>query len=509
MDDEHLMPDISAVSGGAALPQEAAARQVPIFEGYELLGELPRGGQAIVYKAVQQATGAIVAIKVLLPHLLASERARYYFEKEVRLIGQLDHPRIIRVRDSGVHRGQFYFITDYIDGATLEQYLQQQPLTFREKVELFRQVCHAVVHAHQRGVMHRDLKMTNIMVDKHGQVCLLDFGLAKACDQLAQSDDRAALATMTGQWAGSPATMSPEQAAGTPQLIDFRSDIYSLGVVLYYMVTGRYPYDVSGPLPTVLGNVQHAPPRRPRTLWRKFDADMEAILLKALAKDRAQRYQAAAELLADMDNWLAGLPVRARPVTTWYLLKKIIRRHRYSSMVAACLVVILISFAVVSFQLYWRARQAQVASDRIAAQWSRQAQDNLALARQMAFTFFLEAFHGQRDGQAARIAAFLSRGSKERAAAAFLLHSKAELSAEALQQFRARIPGDYDWFAAFTVGEYHLKNRRYEQALLAYRQSYEALESLQTPGAEQVEPWLLTHLAGRLDQLDKRGPQSD
>ena len=279
MTDSDSMPGVSRFSPSQDSSQE---NYVPVFDGYEIIEELPRGGQALVYKALHKSTNTKVAIKLLPPNMLASERARYYFEKEARLIAELDHHNIIKLRENGTNQGQYFFITEFIDGPSLDEYTSQNDLSFRQKVELFRQVLQAVVHAHQKGVMHRDLKFANIIVDKHGRPYVLDFGLAKAFGELGQMNDKTALATLTGQWAGSPATMSPEQTAGRPELIDVRSDVYSLGVILYYMLTDRYPYDVNSETHSVFDNIRNQEPDRPRALIRKFDSDMEAILLKAL-----------------------------------------------------------------------------------------------------------------------------------------------------------------------------------------------------------------------------------
>ncbi len=238
-----------------------------MISGYEVLEEMPRGGQAAVYKAIHTATRTKVAIKVLLPTLLASARARHYFEREAELIASLDHPNIVSIRDSGIIHHQYYFVMQYIEGQPLERYVRRQDLSFREIVILFSKVCTAITYAHQQGVIHRDLKFGNILVDKRGEPHVLDFGLAKAVGLSEESPDRA-LATMTGQLSGTLSTMSPEQAAGRPDQIDVRTDVYSLGVMLYHMLTGRYPYDVSGSTLEAIQNIQNADPVRPRQIDR-------------------------------------------------------------------------------------------------------------------------------------------------------------------------------------------------------------------------------------------------
>ncbi|MHC4433978.1 MAG: protein kinase domain-containing protein, partial [Planctomycetota bacterium] len=288
-----------------------------MISGYEVLEEMPRGGQAAVYKAIHTATKTKVAIKVLLPTLLASARARHYFEREAELIASLDHPNIVSIRDSGIIHHQYYFVMQYVDGQPLERYVRLHRLSFREMIVLFNKICAAITYAHQQGVIHRDLKFANILVDKRGEPHVLDFGLAKAVGLTEKSPDKAVV-TVTGQLSGTLSTMSPEQAAGRPDQIDVRTDVYSLGVMLYHMLTGQYPYEVSGSTLEALQNIQKADPVRPRQINRKFDSDVEAILLTALAKDPAERYQSAAELQSDIQHWLEGSPIRVKSISTMY-----------------------------------------------------------------------------------------------------------------------------------------------------------------------------------------------
>lgn len=304
--------------GGPNLPSGAHILDKSLgsaFENYEILDELPPGGQAVVYKAIHKATKTKVAIKVLLPSLMASTRARYYFEREAELIASLDHPNIVSIRDSGIIHGQYYFVMEYVQGQPLDRYVRLENMSFRERILLFSKVCSAVTYAHQQGIIHRDLKFANILVDNRGEPHILDFGLAKAVDLGGRAENKT-MVTITGQWAGSLSNMSPEQAAGLPNLIDVRTDVYSLGVILYHLLTGNYPYDVSGSTLEVLQNIQKSEPVRPRQIIRKFDADVEAILLTSLAKERAQRYQSTADLQSDIENWLQGRPIRVRSIST-------------------------------------------------------------------------------------------------------------------------------------------------------------------------------------------------
>ncbi|MFC1604908.1 serine/threonine protein kinase [Planctomycetota bacterium] len=487
-------------------PEETTESDKPDFaktlesmiEGYEVVEELPRGGQAAVYKAIHTATKTNVAIKVLLPTLLASARARYYFEREAELIASLDHPNIVSIRDSGIIHHQYYFVMQYIEGQPVERYVRLEKLSFRETVVLFSKICTAITYAHQQGIIHRDLKFANILVDKRGEPHVLDFGLAKAVGLSEESPDNA-VATMTGQLAGTLSTMSPEQAAGRPDLIDVRTDVYSLGVMLYHMLTDQYPYEVTGSTLQVLQNIQKADPIRPRQIIRKFDSDVEAILLTTLEKEPAKRYQSTAELKSDIENWLDGRPIRVKSISTAYLLRKIIARHRYTSSVAALLLLIIIGFAYVSFDLYITAKKAQKDAEDYAAQLTMQIARGRALERQTTFTMFLEAWRQNNVSRAGLVFGYMSEGSKEKKAAMFLADSNPVADKES--DFRQSISDKNRWFVEFIIGESHLKNGSQKEALEAFKRSYEAFGQSSQGDKSGADSWILEQLEKRLEDL--------
>jgi serine/threonine protein kinase len=496
------LDDVSADQAASQLTtfpsdgQNFAKALESMIAGYEVLEEMPRGGQAAVYKAIHTATKTKVAIKVLLPTLLASARARHYFEREAELIASLDHPNIVSIRDSGIIHHQYYFVMQYVDGQPLERYVRLHRLSFREMIVLFNKICAAITYAHQQGVIHRDLKFANILVDKRGEPHVLDFGLAKAVGLTEKSPDKAVV-TVTGQLSGTLSTMSPEQAAGRPDQIDVRTDVYSLGVMLYHMLTGQYPYEVSGSTLEALQNIQKADPVRPRQINRKFDSDVEAILLTALAKDPAERYQSAAELQSDIQHWLEGSPIRVKSISTMYLLRKIITRHKYSSAVVALLLLIVLGFAYTCFDLYLTAEKARKERVAYAAQLTAETKRANALSRPIVFTCFLNAWR-QDNSLAGWVFMFLSEGFKEHQAASFLLNPKPIVEKEA--GFRRSLSEKDGWFADFIVGENHLKNGHRMAAIEAYKRSHEAIRKLSQN--QSVNRLFTEQVKQRLDELD-------
>ena len=356
-------------------PADSHARRTPpteSIEGYEILSEVHRGGQGVVYKAVQKTTKRTVALKVLLEGPYASPRQRHRFEREIDLVASLQHRNIVTVYDSGVTRdGRHFFAMEYIHGQALDAYLSDKNLSIDETLRLFQKTCAAVNHAHQHGVIHRDLKPGNIRVDANGEPHVLDFGLAKAGAGGLTPDG--APVTVTGEFMGTLAYASPEQTKGDPTLIDIRTDVYSLGVILYEMLTGKYPYQVVGQMADVLRNIAEAEPKRPSTIRRQINDEVETIVLKALAKERERRYQSADTLGCDIEHYLNGQPIDAKRDSGWYVLRKTLRRYRGQATAAAGYLVI-VTIALMVSVASWRQATEQRDRARLAENDARQAQ---------------------------------------------------------------------------------------------------------------------------------------
>jgi serine/threonine protein kinase/Flp pilus assembly protein TadD len=308
--------------------------------GYEITREVQRGGQGVIYEAVQKSTKRLVAIKVLSGGRLASSQGWARFEREVEILARLRHPNIVAIHESGVLGTSAYFVMDYIAGQSLDEWIAQHggpgdTATLGAALRLFIKICEAVNAAHLLGVIHRDLKPSNIRIDPAGEPRVLDFGLAKLVAE--ESDDSAGLPalTVTGQFVGSLPWASPEQAEGSQDKVDIRTDVYSLGVILYQMLTGQFPYPVSGRMRDVVHNIVHVEAVRPRALRREIGDEVETIVLRCLQKEPARRYQSAGELARDVARYLAGEPIEAKRDSGWYVLRKTLWRHRVPVALAA------------------------------------------------------------------------------------------------------------------------------------------------------------------------------
>lgn len=387
--------------------------------GYEIIKEIHRGGQGVVYQAIQKATTRKVAIKVMREGPFAGPRDRARFEREVEILAQLNHPNIVGILDSGQAGapgggasgsagGSFYFVMDYISGHPLDQWMSLEPRSLDDTLKIFARICDAVNAAHLKGVIHRDLKPGNIRVDARGEPHVLDFGLAKiATGEVSGGEDRGGprMMTMTGQFVGSLPWASPEQAEGHPDKVDVRTDVYSLGVILYQMLTGgKFPYEVVGTMREVLDNILRAQPQRPSTIRRQINDEVETIVLKTLSKERDRRYQNAGELARDVRNYLGGFPIEAKRDSAVYQLRVMARRNKGVVGFVSAVAILTAAYGVTMSMLYRSEQSARAAAVQLqqAAEEARKAADeqrllaeeNFNSVRALARTFMFDFDEG-------------------------------------------------------------------------------------------------------------------
>jgi eukaryotic-like serine/threonine-protein kinase len=346
---------------------------------YKILCTLGRGGMGVVCRAEQQyPVKRQVALKIIKPGM-DSEQAVARFEAERQALALMDHPCIARALDAGMTEGgRLYFVMELVEGVAITQYCQSAGLNVPERLDLFIKICQGIQHAHQRGLIHRDIKPSNILVaeyDGHPVPKVIDFGIAKAIDRAAQASSSEAALTQVGTVIGTFEYMSPEQAASGAAAVDTRSDIYSLGVLLYELLTGATPLDrasLSGiPEHEVLRRIREEDPQRPsqrtgdRRLARILSGDLDWIAIKALEKDPNRRYSTVNALLEDIQHYLDGEPVEACPPSTTYRLGKFTRRHRAPLAAGAAFILLAAAAAGFSAVEAYRARRAEAEATAI------------------------------------------------------------------------------------------------------------------------------------------------
>ncbi len=506
---------------------------VPVIPGYQDLRELRRGGQGVVYVARQLSTRREVAIKVLLDARWASDRRLRRFEREVELVANLQHPNIVKLFDSGLtDEGHPFYVMEYVRGCGLDELSSSvaerggcvlpgeagsermspagAPLSVQGAVQLFAKVCEAVGYAHQHGVIHRDIKPGNILIDLNCDPHVLDFGLAKRAVGGAMRE--LTELSVPGEFMGTVAWASPEQIAG--ESVDMRSDVYSLGVVLFYLLTGRFPYAVGGSLSQVIANIQSVEAPRPSSVRSGVDDEIDTIALRCLAKEPDRRYQSAGELARDVRRYLAGEPILAKSESAWYGMRKKLRRYRLAVGAVVLTLVASLAYAVSVSVLYQRAVRAEELAGRrlVDAQEARDeanAEATKARAVLEQLKGILSAARPERHGRDVRVADLLDEAD-------VLIGETWREQPEVAIELGATIGQTYLSLGLYEEAGEHLE-RAYELARKTYgADDLRALEAAQNLGvlrirqgrAEEAAELLNRCLAGRREALGGDDPDT-
>jgi tetratricopeptide (TPR) repeat protein/predicted Ser/Thr protein kinase len=376
--------------------------------GYEVVARIGEGGMGVVYEAEQKSPRRRVAVKVIRSGLV-TEAALRRFRVESEVLAWLEHPGIAQVFEAGTALLDGvplpFFAMELVRGRPLVDYAKEQKLDDRQRIELIVKVCDAVEHAHRKGVVHRDLKPGNILVNETGQPKILDFGLARIADSRRSESTPA---TEAGQLLGTLLYMSPEQLEGDPSKVDTRSDVYAIGVMLFELLGGRLPHDVERlSFPQAIQRLASAEPTRLASIDPRFRGDVDAIACKALERERERRYQSATDLSLDLRRHLDDEPVSARHQTTFYQLKKFAKRNKaLVGGVSAALIAIVVGSAVAIEQMLVanRERDKAVAANTLANARLEEARSMTRFLRDV-----ISSVDPERDGRDARVLDVIDR----------------------------------------------------------------------------------------------------
>jgi WD40 repeat protein len=412
-----------------AIPAQSGLT-IRYFGDYELLDEIARGGMGVVFRARQVNLNRVVALKMILAGQLAHDSDVKRFYAEAESAASLDHPGIVPIFEIGQHDSQHYFSMAFVEGESLAKKVANGPLPPRDAAQLVRQVSEAVEYAHTKGIIHRDIKPANVLLDGQGQPKVTDFGLAK------QTQGDSGL-TGTGQILGTPSYMPPEQAAGKLEQIGPHSDIYSLGALLYCLVTGRPPFQAASPTDTLL-QVLNQDPVAPRQLNPQVPLDLETIALKCLEKEPARRYASATDVAQELGRFLRGEPILARPVgwieREWRWCK---RNPLVAGLIAAIYLVLLVGMAVA-----WQLERISNSNAKVAQQNAHEAGAQRDRADEMSQTALHEKELAEQQRQLAVQQAQLARDHAQSAEQARDQMQQARQTAEDQRQAADRARGE-------------------------------------------------------------------
>lgn len=365
-DDDRTLGGLST-EPGFAIP-EITESTVPAEVGdYRIIRKIGEGGMGVVFEAEQSQPRRRVALKLIRSGAVSGLRARQRFELEAEILGRLRHPSIAEIFSAGTvevaSTAHPYFAMELVEGRALLDHANAASLDVRERLTLLARVCDGIQHAHVNGVIHRDLKPHNILVESDGHPRILDFGVARLSEP--SDGNTATFQTDAGQIIGTLEYMSPEQASGDPGAVDTRTDVYALGVLAFELLSGRRPLDLSGlTIPRALQAIAESPPARLADLVPGLPADVALMVETSLHKDPALRYDSAAAFAVDLRRWLDDRPILARAPGFWYLARTFTRRNRV--LVGGTLAVVLALVAGI-IGVGWQAREARLARDREAA----------------------------------------------------------------------------------------------------------------------------------------------
>src|SRR5205823_2062160 len=306
---------------------------------YELLEEVGRGGQGVVFRARQKSLNRTVALKVISLGQWASKAHLKRFRREAEAAASLDHPSIVPIYEVGEREGACYFSMKFVEGGQLDEVVKRAPMSIRQAAELIAKVARTVHYAHEHGILHRDIKPGNILLDTKGEPQLTDFGLARLVE--AEST-----VTRTMEVMGTPSYMAPEQAAGEYTKLSNATDVYGLGAVLYQLLTGHPPFAGSTTY-EIIKLLLDSEPRPPRLLNPKIDRELSTICLKCLEKDPRRRYSSALALAEDLEHWLKHEPIRARRIGVFTRGKKWVWRNPTTAVLIASLVALVAAVGVI------------------------------------------------------------------------------------------------------------------------------------------------------------------